>query len=122
MSVGWVILGHVYFTRIIDVVYNIEDIPYVLKSPLAAFGYSSTICIDAFLWVGGFVFGFLILEEALKRKGKLSWSLKILGRVLRLLPIYIFIMAFANFVEPSLGEGPIWHKTADILKADCPEY
>lgn len=119
--VGWVIFGHVYATRLLSPIYNIEDLSTMFKSPLAAFGYSSPICLDAFLWVGGFLFGLLILDEVIKRKGNVTWAPKMLGRVLRILPLYIFVMAFVNLVEPSLGEGPLWHQM-DVLTLDCEKY
>ena len=121
LSIGWVILGHVYLTRVLSPTYNLEDIVYVAKSPLSAFGYSAVIGVDAFFWLGGFLLGFSILGEALKRKGRVSWLPKIVGRVLRILPVYIFVMTFVNLVEPSMGEGPLWHQM-DLLTLDCSSY
>lgn len=122
LSVGWVVLAHVYVTRLYHVTYNIEEIFYVFESPLAAFGYSAPICLDAFFWIGGFLVGFLALDEIMQKKKMVSWKFKTFARVLRLLPVYIFVMAFVNFVEPSTGSGPQWHKIEEILTLDCSSY
>lgn len=121
MSVMWVIISHIFITRCLGVVYNLEDVPYVYQSPLRAFDYSGAIVVDTFFWVGGFIFGFLILDEALKRKGRMTWLPKIIGRVLRMLPVYVFVMGFILFIEPSMGEGPLWHHI-DTAWLDCDKY
>ena len=122
MSAGWVILGHVYYTRGLVAVNNMNDVYDIMKSPFSILGYSGGLVIDAFLWTGGFVFGFLMLEESLSKREKMPWSLKIIGRVLRLFPVYIFIMVFTNFIMPSLGDGPLWNKFEERLKIHCSQY
>ncbi|OMJ68410.1 hypothetical protein SteCoe_34150 [Stentor coeruleus] len=122
MSVGWVILGHIYLTRLTGVTYNIEDILHVFKSPISAIGYSSAMTVDAFFWLGGFLLGYLSLNEAEYNHGKIAWRRRILSRVLRILPVYIFIMCFANLVEPSIGGGPLWHLLDEFNIIGCPNY
>lgn len=78
MSVGWVILGHVYMTRMLGVTYNIEDIYHVFKSKISAFGYSSAMTVDAFFWLGGFLLGYLSLNETEYNNGRIAWRRRIL--------------------------------------------
>ena len=48
--------------------------------------------------------------------------MKVIGRFLRILPLYIFVMAFTNLVVPSFGDGPLWHTTDEVLNLDCKDY
>ena len=49
MSAGWVILGHVYYTRGLVAVNNMNDVYDIMKSPFPILGYSGGLAIDTFL-------------------------------------------------------------------------
>ena len=72
MSVGWVILAHVYITRLTSVSYNYEEVPYIFQSFLGSFFYSAGISVASFFWISGFLFSFLMAKEADTNNGRLG--------------------------------------------------
>lgn len=122
LSVLWVILGHVFLIRFLDVLSNYEDIPTFFESPIASFGYSTTLSVDTFFWLSGFLLGYLTIQEAIKSRGRLNWGLSIILRFLRILPTYIFTLLWVNFIITNWGEGPKFSQIKDRAQKDCSEY
>jgi peptidoglycan/LPS O-acetylase OafA/YrhL len=122
ISTLWVIYGHIYLLRLMDVIKNLEDLPYHFEKPLATVGYSPTLSVDTFFWLSGFLIGYLVVQENEKSKGKINWGLSIFGRLLRILPVYIFAMVFVNFLITNWGSGPKSYHIKEKAQASCDKY
>lgn len=122
LSILWIIFGHVFLIRFLDVISNYEDIPTLFESPIVSVGYSTTLAVDTFFWLSGFLLGYLTIQEAIKSRGRLNWGLSIILRVLRILPTYIFTLLWVNFIITNWGEGPKFAQIKDKAQADCSEY
>ena len=122
LSLLWIISVHVEIARFLDVIVDLNDISEFLKTFLASFIPQATYSVDAFFWLSGFLLGFLILDEANKRGGKIRWGGVFVTRIIRLLPMYMFILIFINFIIPSWATGPKWDQVETYIKTDCDKY
>lgn len=122
LSIIWIVMGHVLLTRFTDVIYNIEDVPDFFQSYIVTLWLSPTLAVDTFFWLAGFLLGYLILDEAVRSKGRIRWGMSVVGRVLRMWPTYIFILVLVNFIISDWGHGPKWDQVKDVIQDDCSEY
>jgi peptidoglycan/LPS O-acetylase OafA/YrhL len=122
LSLLWIISAHVELARFLDVIVDLNDISEFFKTFLASFIPQATYSVDAFFWLSGFLLGFLILDEANKRGGKIRWGGVFVTRIMRLLPMYIFILVFINFIIPSWTTGPKWDQVETYINTDCDKY
>jgi peptidoglycan/LPS O-acetylase OafA/YrhL len=122
ISILWVVSSHVKLTRLMDLMYNIEDLTHAYKNFFLTVLASGTLAVDGFFWLSGFLLGYLILDEAAKKKGRINWGMAIVARLLRLWPTYIFTLILVNFLVGNIGEGPKWDQVEDVLQADCSKY
>ncbi|OMJ72634.1 hypothetical protein SteCoe_28858 [Stentor coeruleus] len=105
-------------------VYNFYEMVDIFGTFWGKFVYSGSYCVDAFFWMGGFLLGFLLLQEVEKKRGKfgtLGWILVFVHRILRILPVYAFFLILYNNILPSMNTGTMWYNT-DIIIKDCDEY
>ena len=122
ISILLIVFGHCLLSRITDVIYNLEDFLEYFQSPFGTILASGSASVDAFFWLTGFLIGYLILDEAARKKGRINWSMSVVARVLRLLPNYIFVLMFVNLILGNMGHGPKWEQVEDIIQLDCPKY
>jgi len=124
ISMSWVILGHCFSFRSHSAIINIEELPDVLGRLWVALCYGGFFAVDSFFWLGGLLMGYLTLMELEKRRGKLGvigWTFVYLHRLLRILPMYIFMMIIYNWFARRVGSGPLWFET-DAMTENCDEY
>lgn len=118
----WIVYGHVYLLRLLDVIKNLDEVPKHYENPFSAIGYTPYIGVDTFFWLSGFLFGYLIVQENEKARGRIKWGLSIVSRILRILPLYMFILIFINFGISTWASGPKSYHIKDHAQGDCPEY
>ena len=124
LSMTWVILGHSSTFKTNFALINIEEAPELMQRLWFVLCYSSIFAVDTFFWLGGLLMGYLTLSEVEKRRGKLGvagWTFVYLHRLLRILPLYMFMMLIYNFFVRRIGSGPLWFQT-EIMTQHCDEY
>jgi peptidoglycan/LPS O-acetylase OafA/YrhL len=123
-SIIFVIFTHSFSFKTQNPIYNFEEYENFFTRGWRVFPYIGEMAVDAFFWIGGFLLGYLLLQEVEKKRGKfgvLGWSLVYVHRIARVLPVYAFMLAFYMNIFPALGEGPVWY-TTKIVTLDCSEY
>ena len=120
MSIGWVLLGHIYGDYFgVAVLSNYADIEDINKKFDKTIILAGEFSVDTFFWLSGLLMAFLFLKEV--NSGRLNWGLVYLHRYLRITPMVLFCTLFFWSMQPYLGDGPIWF-TQSGLTSDCKDY
>ncbi|GBO31955.1 Nose resistant to fluoxetine protein 6, partial [Araneus ventricosus] len=84
-----------------------EAIDYIDRWPvqIIANGFLSD---DSFFILSGFLIGYIFFQQAQKTDGKFPWLYFYIHRYIRLIPVYMIVLAFYATVSPFLGSGPLW--------------
>ncbi|KAK3265637.1 hypothetical protein CYMTET_25694, partial [Cymbomonas tetramitiformis] len=120
LSMGWVILGHILVYAVFRGLTNMEAL-LPPDGKISEFAFSTIVmgafyAVDTFFWLSGFLFtkSVLKLMEANQHSQDARtfftrvYPKIILARWLRLTPIYAFVMAFYDWLQPTFGSGPSW--------------
>ena len=107
-SILWVLLGHQYANRI-TYTSNYGDLHLILDDKflnVIAAGYFS---VDTFLFLSGF-FAAFVLHSKLKamKVGVITYGSVVLHRIVRIWPVYIFLIMLYWKISVYFGSGPIW--------------
>ena len=124
ISLFFVICTHSISFKTQNFVYNIEELGHIYKMWWRFFGYCAEMAVDTFFWVGGFLLGYLLLQEVEKKRGRfgvMGWLLVYLHRFARILPVYSFVLAFYMNIFPAMGSGPNW-QSIKLINRQCSEY
>lgn len=124
MSMGWVILGHVYLLRMdLPPIKNMNDISGEFKKVKTAMIYSAVFSVDTFFWLSGFLMAFLLAQQLDSPRGMQlkGWVYLYFHRFYRILPAYMFVLLMCWAFTKYLGDGPVWF-IADNLNQDCHHY
>ena len=79
--------------------------------------------VDTFFLISGFLLAYLSIPEMQKKKGHINIAVFMVHRVIRLAPIYYFVlMLFVNFFIPHFGTGPAWPFIDYKYSKTCNEY
>lgn len=119
-----VICAHSFTFKTQNPIYNIEEIENIFQRNWRNIPLTGEFAVDMFFWIGGFLLGYLLLQEVEKKRGKfgvLGWTLVYLHRFARILPVYAFLLAFYMNIFPALGSGPAWY-TSKVITLDCSRY
>ena len=123
-AISFVICGHSFTFKTQNPIYNLEEIEDIFRRSWRTYAFIGEFSVDVLLWIGGFFVGYLVLQEVEKKRGKfgfLGWTLVYLHRFARVLPVYIFMLAFYMNIFPALGNGPAWY-TSKVVTLDCSQY
>lgn len=124
MSMGWVILGHVYVFRLeLGLMKNVDDLTDVFKQVKTCIIYGGFWAVDSFFWLSGLLMSFLLMQT-LTSKGKLSpggWLYMYGHRFYRILPAYMFVMFLTWALLKYSGNGPLWIN-GDSFNNPCHDY
>ena len=121
-STCWVVLGHVFFFCLVAGFKNLSYFSIFSKSLKLCIVYSGLYAVDVFFFLSAFML-FLGLNRYLNQnipKIKIV-SMAIINRYIRLLPLYIYIIFAMTYINPYLGEGPLYYKS-EFLNSVCPKY
>lgn len=125
LSLCYVISGHIISFIQTAPLKNFNAFPHEFTYLWLAFaGYGGFYSVDTFFWLSAFLFGFLTsmqYERRNNRFGTKGWSMVYIHRILRIVPLYMFMMAYYYCIFPYLSSGPIWRLT-DAVNKDCDEY
>lgn len=124
MSICWVVMGHtvaffMYFPAINNFITAIDD----SKDPKFIIIYTATYGVDTFFWLSGFLMTYLFVIDVEKTKHytPFRFIMVYVHRLLRILPLYMFIMCFFWSMQEYLGNGPLWYYASEFNK-DCHKY
>ena len=121
LSIGWVILGHVYGYRISSSpIINLQDLPEIIDKPKFAIVYGAFYAVDTFFWMGGFLLAYLLVKE-IKAKKRLNWFMVYFHRFWRLVPLFMFVTFLVWAFQGYGQEGPLWFEE-DESSAGCADY
>jgi peptidoglycan/LPS O-acetylase OafA/YrhL len=109
MAMGWVILGHTFLFRMINVPFNNpQEIGHSFKQKETILIYGAFYAVDTFFWLSGLLMALLFIKELVGRKGRLNWPLVYFHRFWRILPIYMFVLFLTWAFVAYVGDGPIF--------------
>ena len=109
-SILWVILGHCYPTNW-GYLKNYQDIVTLMSQTFMDVVLAGYFAVDAFFFLGGFFAAYVLYSKLKSMKfGVINYASIIFHRVLRILPLYIFIIMFYWKIAGYLGNGPLWGK------------
>ncbi|KAL1462518.1 hypothetical protein WDU94_014347, partial [Cyamophila willieti] len=115
-----VILFHREFTSM-AYAKNLEDVEEVLHKPSYFILIASTNVLDTFFFVSGFLLAWSIIQN-LNQDRTVNFVRMILNRVTRIWPMYIMLIAFSIYIQPYIGDGPLWKTYADTQAQACRQY
>ena len=111
ISMFWVIIAH---TNLWYFFYISNDIAF-LRDTVPRFSYkmvpNGVFAVDTFFLISGLLTTYLTLREMKKRKGKFNLLYYYLHRLLRITPVYAFVLFSYWFLTVHLADGPIWRQT-----------
>ncbi|KAG8285945.1 hypothetical protein J6590_070792 [Homalodisca vitripennis] len=109
LSMMCVILGHKEMYRFGKPVQNISFVEEFSKQiPSMLFLNGGGYIVDTFFLFSGFLTCHFLVKE-LEKKNSVNLFTLIIGKLLRILPLYGFVIAFHGEVLPYLGHGPLWN-------------
>ena len=127
ISMFWIILSHV---QLWPSFFASNRTSYI-RDTTTRFSYrvlpSGILAVDSFLLMSGLLVTYLTLRQLNKRKGKLKFTLSMyyIHRILRLTPVYIFVLFTYWFLTVHLADGPVWQQTvgtSSVFYKSCEKY
>ena len=124
LSIGWVILGHVYLLRLdFGPIKNQNDLPDEFKKVKTAMIYGALFAVDTFFWLSGLLMAYLLLIQFDSPKGirGKAWGYLYFHRLYRILPAYMFVLFLCWAFTKYLGNGPMW-VNGDQFNNECHDW
>uniref|UniRef100_A0A8D8VUV6 Nose resistant to fluoxetine protein 6 n=1 Tax=Cacopsylla melanoneura TaxID=428564 RepID=A0A8D8VUV6_9HEMI len=100
---------------------NLEYVEWSLRSVNFAWITASMNILDTFFFISGFLLAKTFIQNLNKHKTPNFFSL-IVNRLFRIYPMYLMIIGFTIWVQPYIGEGPLWKSYADTEAQVCRKY
>lgn len=138
LSSGWVVFGHSFFVALRYKSPNLTDTKSISQSFWSGFVFSAYFSVDVFFYMAAFMLylsmqkyitkaksskdELLIAEDNVekpKAKQLNKWKILgvgVLGRYIRLLPIYLFTIFGITSILPYLSKGSLNHMTSELNK------
>ena len=89
-----VVLGHVVAFQVSFPLANSNAFFDIFESPSAALVYNGFYSVDLFFWLSGFLMGYLVLTEIVRKDGQVAWGFLYFHRYWRIVPAVAFMMFF----------------------------
>ena len=115
MAMGHVVLAHSFFFFMEGSNSNLEDYPGIIKGKWFFIITFGTYAVDTFFLLSGFLASYILLA---RRKKEPCWAM-VLHRVLRLFPLYLFVMLLVTALFPVFASGPLYFLYADSSLTGC---
>lgn len=114
----WIILCHTYLLTS----FEDQSIPRDIDQHLQEFTFQAilngTFAVDTFFFIGGMLVCYNATKLIKIGKKHFSFTMFVVHRLWRLLPVYIYVIAFV-FLYPILGSGPFYHRVKDQNLEAC---
>ena len=124
MSIGWVVLGHVYLLRMtFGPIKNQNDLLDEFKHVKTAMIYGALFAVDTFFWLSGLLMAFLLFQQLNTSKGMQGkgWVYLYFHRLYRILPAYMFVLFMCWAFTKYMGNGPLW-VYGDQVNEECHDW
>lgn len=86
------------------------------------FVFYALYSVDFFFVMAGFLLAYLSMGEMQKRKGRMSWIMFIIHRLIRICPIYFILYLCFTYLYPLIGSGPGWQVLMNKNEFACEKY
>ncbi|XP_033221998.1 O-acyltransferase like protein-like isoform X2 [Belonocnema kinseyi] len=93
----------------------------LIVAPTTSFIFNGTIIVDGFLGIGGMMLSYQLLEF-LERSKQLNVVLLIMNRLMRLVPLYAFVVFAYAVLLHHIGSGPFWENRFGFDRDSCSNY
>ena len=136
ISILWIIMGHVMAIQSSSGggYSNPADFlpPFGITTSLGGqLFFASRFAVDTFLVISGYLVVHVLLQLPSRGVGHFYFGFLwrylstlpklVMGRLLRILPLYMMLLGFWIYVAPHLGGGPFWHQWQPLLQP-CRDY
>jgi len=122
VSAVYAVYGSTYFFSYFGIIEN----PYDIDKIRGQFGFifiaGSFFTAYTFFFLGGFLSAFSFLQTPQEERYTAGNLGKYYAKkLLKYMPFNIFIILFSIYLQPTMGEGPIWNKYAQFM-TPCNTY
>ncbi|XP_071559721.1 nose resistant to fluoxetine protein 6 isoform X1 [Temnothorax nylanderi] len=122
ISICWIIYGHTYYMKVVDVNMNLTQIPRMHHDWNNMLVLNGNIVTDTFFLLSGLL---LAYNELLKKERALEWRFDVIGlylhRYVRLTPAYAMMIGFYATLFYKFGTGPHWDTWVGTNQNFCRE-
>eukprot|EP01132_Coremiostelium_polycephalum_P004321 gene4321-5408_t len=130
LSMIWVVLGH---SILFLITFGVDNISYVFNTLSKTFSFqvypAGEFAVDIFFNLSGFLVTYSVLDQLDKLSGSKAtfgslkfWGLYIVHRIVRLSPLYYYLMFFFMYLAPQIGNGPAIYQYQDVAMTNCSKY
>ena len=105
LAISWVVLLHMVFFQFANFPAQVTAIFF---HPATAWIKNGTLGVDFFFVISGFLMGSILFGE-FKPSGKLEVTRFYVRRFLRLIPVYVVVMALGLFFLHGVPGKPVWY-------------
>jgi len=101
---------------------NFDALIDIFESPSLAFVYGGLYAVDTFFWMSGFLMGYLMVSEMVKRGGRMKWGLVYFHRYWRIVPLVAIAVGCHWLLSEYFGSGPLWYLRENYKDPECSSY
>lgn len=110
IAIMWVVLLHMVFFQFASFP---EEVMAIFGSPVTGWIKNGTLGVDLFFVISGFLMGSILFGEY-KTSGELDFARFYVRRFLRLIPVYVVIMALGLFFLHGVAGKPVWYNAENF--------
>ncbi|XP_051166899.1 O-acyltransferase like protein-like isoform X4 [Leptopilina boulardi] len=100
---------------------NGQYFEWVMSNPIFGLFHNFPIIVDGFFGLGGLLLSYSLLEK-LNESKQLNYVRLIFNRLVRLLPLYMFVTFGYATIFHRLGSGPYWEISVGLNRDSCSSY
>jgi len=131
LSTAWVIIGH---TLLFNGELGYDNVMYIIMSVRQRFDFqvipAGEFAVDIFFTLSGFLVTFSVMAQMDKFKNKRCqtygnlkfWCMYIVHRIIRLSPLFIYVLFFFMYIGPIIGTGPMYYLYDSVVNPMCHDY
>lgn len=101
----WVVMGNTFINSLIGSI-NILTIDFVFQRPFILIIEAALLTVDVFFFVGGFFMAYQFVRDLTPDHRK--YPLRIIGKLFRILPVYMLTILIWYSMWIHWGGGPRW--------------
>ncbi|KAM7305330.1 nose resistant to fluoxetine protein 6 [Ixodes scapularis] len=121
VSMLWVMLGHVYFSRNNSQVLGAIRAKGLGKDFAFQVVLNASLSVDTFFLLSGLLLMFVCYGKLKKDNGRFDFLMYYVHRYIRLTPPFLMV-SLLLILGPPWMNGPIWHETVDRFAEGCKRY
>ncbi|CAN7992617.1 unnamed protein product, partial [Ixodes pacificus] len=121
VSMLWVMLGHVYFSRNNSQVLGAIRAKGLGKDFAFQVVLNASLSVDTFFLLSGLLLMFVCYGKLKKDSGRFDFLVYYVHRYIRLTPPFLMV-SLLLILGPPWMNGPIWHETVDRFAEGCKRY